>query len=424
MRFSLPRLRMPQLSLPRLRLPRLPGMFIFAWLFAALKGWVMGSRPKDNDSLVMYDRMLLWLTFGLAAIGFIMVTSASMPVGQRLANDPFLFAKRDGLYIVLAFALAMITLRLPMDFWQRHSTAMLIASIVMLLIVLVVGSSVNGASRWIALGPLRIQPAEFTKLSLFCYIANYLVRKADEVRNNLRGFLKPMGVIFVLALLLLAQPDLGTVVVLFVTTLAMLFLAGAKLWQFIAIIGMGISAVVLLILAEPYRIRRVTSFWNPWEDPFGSGYQLTQSLMAFGRGEMWGQGLGNSVQKLEYLPEAHTDFIFAIIGEELGYIGVVLALLMVFFVAFRAMSIGRKALEIDHRFSGFLACAIGIWFSFQALVNVGAAAGMLPTKGLTLPLISYGGSSLLIMSTAIMLLLRIDYETRLEKAQAFTRGVR
>ncbi len=301
---------------------------------------------------------------------------------------------------------------------------MLIASIIMLLIVLVVGSSVNGASRWIALGPLRIQPAEFTKLSLFCYLANYLVRKVDEVRNNLRGFLKPMGVILVLAVLLLAQPDLGTVVVLFVATLAMLFLAGAKLWQFIAIIGMGISAVILLILAEPYRIRRVTSFWNPWEDPFGSGYQLTQSLMAFGRGEIWGQGLGNSVQKLEYLPEAHTDFIFAIIGEELGYIGVVLALLMVFFVAFRAMSIGRKALEIDHRFSGFLACSIGIWFSFQALVNVGAAAGMLPTKGLTLPLISYGGSSLLIMSTAIMFLLRIDYETRLEKAQAFTRGSR
>ena len=401
------RLSLPRLKMPRLRLPRLPGMFIFAWLFAALKGWVMGSRQKDTDSLVMYDRMLLWLTFGLAAIGFIMVTSASMPVGQRLANDPFLFAKRDGLYILLALGLAMVTLRLPMEFWQRHSTAMLIASIVMLLIVLVVGSSVNGASRWIALGPLRIQPAEFTKLSLFCYIANYLVRKGDEVRNNLRGFLKPMGVIFVLAILLLAQPDLGTVVVLFVTTLAMLFLAGAKLWQFIAIIGMGISAVVLLILAEPYRIRRVTSFWNPWEDPFGSGYQLTQSLMAFGRGEMWGQGLGNSVQKLEYLPEAHTDFIFAIIGEELGYIGVVLALLMVFFVAFRAMSIGRKALEIDHRFSGFLACAIGIWFSFQALVNVGAAAGMLPTKGLTLPLISYGGTSAVSLLAGIGLVMAV-----------------
>ncbi|VEC00816.1 Cell division protein FtsW [Cedecea lapagei] len=323
-----------RLSLPRLRVPRVPGFGILAWVATALKGWVMGSREADANSMVLYDRTLLWLTFGLAAIGFIMVTSASMPVGQRLANDPFLFAKRDGLYIIVAFVLAMVTLRLPMDFWQRHSTAMLLASIAMLLIVLVVGSSVNGASRWIAFGPLRIQPAEFSKLSLFCYLANYLVRKVDEVRNNLRGFLKPMGVILVMAVLLLAQPDLGTVVVLFVTTLAMLFLAGAKLWQFIAIIGMGISAVILLILAEPYRIRRVTSFWNPWEDPFGSGYQLTQSLMAFGRGELWGQGLGNSVQKLEYLPEAHTDFIFSIIGEELGYIGVVLALLMVFFVAF------------------------------------------------------------------------------------------
>lgn len=413
-----------RLSLPRPRMPRLPGFGILAWVFGALKGWVMGSRVKDDDSLIMYDRTMLWLTLGLAALGFIMVTSASMPVGQRLTDDPFFFAKRHALYLFLAFCFAMVTLRLPMAFWQRWSSAMLIAAIVMLLVVLLVGSSINGASRWIDLGIMRFQPAEFTKLSLFCYLANYLVRKVEEVRNNLRGFLKPMGVIMVLAVLLLAQPDLGTVVVLFITTLAMLFLAGAKLWQFIAIIGSGIAAVVLLILAEPYRIRRVTSFWNPWDDPFGSGYQLTQSLMAFGRGELWGQGLGNSVQKLEYLPEAHTDFIFAIIGEELGYIGVVLALLMVFFVAFRAMSIGRKALEIDQRFSGFLACSIGIWFSFQALVNVGAAAGMLPTKGLTLPLISYGGSSLLIMSTAIILLLRIDYETRLEKAQAFTRGSR
>jgi cell division protein FtsW len=412
-----------RLTLPRLRLPHIPGRAILAWLFTRLKGWVTQSRDAD-DSMVLYDRTLLWLTFGLAAIGFIMVTSASMPVGQRLANDPFLFARRDGFYILLAFALAVITLRLPMDFWQRYSAPMLIAAIGMLVVVLVVGNSVNGASRWISLGPLRIQPAEFTKLALFCYLANYLVRKVDEVRNNIRGFLKPMGVILMLAVLLLAQPDLGTVVVLFVTTLAMLFLAGAKLWQFLAIIGMGIAAVVLLILAEPYRMRRVTSFWNPWNDPFGSGYQLTQSLMAFGRGELWGQGLGNSVQKLEYLPEAHTDFIFSIIGEELGYIGVVLALLMVFFVAFRAMTIGRRALEMDQRFAGFLSCSIGIWFSFQALVNVGAAAGMLPTKGLTLPLISYGGSSLLIMSTAIMMLLRIDYETRLAKAQAFTRGVR
>ncbi|MCV9878412.1 cell division protein FtsW [Brenneria izbisi] len=389
-----------------------------------LKSWVMGTRESDSLSIVLYDRTLVWLTFGLAVTGFVMVTSASMPVGQRLASDPFLFAKRDALYLGLAFALALVTLRVPMEIWQRYSPVLLLASMVMLLVVLVVGSSVNGASRWISLGPLRIQPAELSKLSLFCYLSSYMVRKVEEVRNNFWGFCKPMGVMVVLAVLLLAQPDLGTVVVLFITTLAMLFLAGAKLWQFLAIIGCGMFAVGLLIVAEPYRMRRVTSFWNPWEDPFGSGYQLTQSLMAFGRGELWGQGLGNSVQKLEYLPEAHTDFIFSILGEELGYIGVVLALLMIFFVAFRAMSIGRRALEINQRFSGFLACAIGIWFSFQTLVNVGAASGMLPTKGLTLPLISYGGSSLLIMSTAIVLLLRIDFETRLTKAQAFTRSAR
>nr|WP_113864976.1 cell division protein FtsW [Brenneria salicis]NMN90595.1 cell division-specific peptidoglycan biosynthesis regulator FtsW [Brenneria salicis ATCC 15712 = DSM 30166]RBP66911.1 cell division-specific peptidoglycan biosynthesis regulator FtsW [Brenneria salicis ATCC 15712 = DSM 30166]RLM32114.1 cell division protein FtsW [Brenneria salicis ATCC 15712 = DSM 30166] len=389
-----------------------------------LKSWVMGTRESDSLSIVLYDRKLVWLTFGLAVTGFVMVTSASMPVGQRLVSDPFLFAKRDALYLGLAFALALVTLRVPMEIWQRYSPVLLLASMVMLLVVLVVGSSVNGASRWISLGPLRIQPAELSKLSLFCYLSSYMVRKVEEVRNNFWGFCKPMGVMVVLAVLLLAQPDLGTVVVLFITTLAMLFLAGAKLWQFLAIIGCGMFAVGLLIVAEPYRMRRVTSFWNPWEDPFGSGYQLTQSLMAFGRGELWGQGLGNSVQKLEYLPEAHTDFIFSILGEELGYIGVVLALLMIFFVAFRAMSIGRRALEINQRFSGFLACAIGIWFSFQTLVNVGAASGMLPTKGLTLPLISYGGSSLLIMSTAIVLLLRIDFETRLTKAQAFTRSAR
>ncbi|QTF07119.1 cell division protein FtsW [Brenneria izadpanahii] len=389
-----------------------------------LKHWVMGSRESDSLSLVLYDRTLVWLTFGLAVIGFVMVTSASMPIGQRLADDPFLFAKRDALYLGLAFALSLVTLRIPMEIWQRYSPILLLAAMLLLLVVLAIGSSVNGASRWIALGPLRIQPAELSKLALFCYLSSYMVRKVEEVRNNFWGFCKPMGVMVVLAVLLLAQPDLGTVVVLFITTLAMLFLAGAKLWQFLAIIGCGVFAVCLLIIAEPYRMRRVTSFWNPWEDPFGSGYQLTQSLMAFGRGELWGQGLGNSVQKLEYLPEAHTDFIFSILGEELGYIGVVLALLMIFFVAFRAMSIGRRALEINQRFSGFLACSIGIWFSFQTLVNVGAAAGMLPTKGLTLPLISYGGSSLLIMSTAIVLLLRIDFETRLTKAQAFTRSAR
>lgn len=393
-------------------------------LLPKMKAYVMGIWKPKAQAHVLYDRTLLWLTMGLVCIGFVMVTSASMPIGARLLDDPFYFVKRNAFYLSLAFLLSLETLRIPMEVWQRYSSVMLLIALIMLMVVLVVGDSINGASRWITLGPLCIQPAELSKLALFCYLGSYLVHKVEEVRTNFWGFCKPMGVMVLLALLLLAQPDFGAVVVLFVTTLAMLFLAGAKLWQFLSIIGSGVFSVVMLVITKPYRMRRVTSFWNPWDDPFGSGYQLTQSLMAFGRGEFWGQGLGNSIQKLEYLPEAHTDFIFAILGEELGYFGVVIALLMVFLVAFRAMSIGRKALEIDQRFSGFLACSIGIWFSFQALINVGAAAGMLPTKGLTLPLISYGGSSLLIMSTSIVLLLRIDFETRLAKEQAFSKGPR
>lgn len=389
-----------------------------------LKGWAMGMYKTERPAHMLYDRTLLWLTLGLASIGFVMVTSASMPIGMRVASDSFYFAKRYAFYLSLACILSLSTLRIPMVTWQRSSSLMLLLTMLLLLLVLMIGDSVNGASRWIALGPLHIQPAELSKLALFCYLASYLVRKVEEVRTNFWGFCKPMGVMVILAVLLLAQPDLGTVLMLFVTTLAILFLAGAKVWQFLSIIGSGIFSVVFLIIAEPYRMRRVTSFWNPWADPFGSGYQLTQSLMAFGRGKFWGQGLGNSVQKLEYLPEAHTDFIFAILGEELGYFGVLLALLMVFSVSFRAMFIGRKALEINQRFSGFLASSIGIWFGFQSIVNIGVATGMLPTKGLTLPLISYGGSSLLVISTAIVLLLRIDFEIRLAKAQAFKRGSR
>ncbi|WP_157989787.1 cell division protein FtsW [Candidatus Erwinia haradaeae] len=380
------------------------------------------KTDAKQPTTLLYDRTLLWLAFGLTGIGLVMVTSASMPISQRLLKDPLFFAKRDALYLLLSLGMARITLCLPVDFWKRSSTLMLLITITLLLLVLVIGNSINGAMRWISLGPIGIQPAELSKLSLFCYLSNYLVRKVHEVRNKFWGFLKPMGVMLLLAILLLAQPDLGTVVVLFVTTLAILFLSGAKLWQFLALIGVGVSTVSLLIITEPYRMKRLTSVWNPWADPFGSGYQLTQSLMAFGRGEIWGQGLGNSIQKLEYLPEAHTDFIFSIIGEELGYIGVVIGLIMLFFISFRAMLIGKNALAVHQCFSGFLASAIGVWFGFQTLVNVGAATGILPTKGLTFPLISYGGSSLLIMSTAIAILLRIDYEIRLAQSQAFIRG--
>lgn len=389
--------------------------------FKQLKNWANGEPDNDVLDTILYDRTLVWLTIGLAIIGFIMVTSASMPVGQRLTQDPFFFAKRDVIYLALSFVLALSVLNMPMIWWEKYNFLLLIIALILLLVVLVAGSSVNGASRWINTGIVRIQPAEIAKLALFCYVSSYLVRKTDEVRTRFLGFIKPMCILILMAILLLLQPDLGTVIVLVVTTLALLFLAGARLAPFIIGIVICAVGVIGLIYFEPYRLRRITSFLNPWADPFGSGYQLTQSLMAFGRGELWGQGLGNSIQKLEYLPEAHTDFIFSVLAEELGYIGVVLVLLMLFFVAFRSMMIGKRALDAKQHFSGYLACSIGIWFTFQALVNVGAAAGMLPTKGLTLPLISYGGSSLLIMFIAIAILLRIDFETRLKRAQAFVR---
>ncbi len=248
------------------------------------------------------------------------------------------------------------------------------------------------------------------------------MRRIDEVRGQFSGFVKPLALVFCMALLLLAQPDLGSVVVLFVTTLGLLFLAGARVVQFALMILMGVAALVMLILFEPYRMRRVTSFMDPWADPFGSGYQLTQSLMAFGRGGFLGQGLGNSVQKLEYLPEAHTDFVFAILGEELGYFGVLVVLALQLALVLKALQIGRRALNEKKQFEGYVGCGIGIWFGFQTVINVGAAAGMLPTKGLTLPLVSYGGSSLIAMSIAVALLLRIDFEMRRDSRQALQKG--
>ncbi|WP_158366359.1 cell division protein FtsW [Candidatus Williamhamiltonella defendens] len=377
---------------------------------------------KHSTHDAFYDRFLLWMTLCLVALGFVMATSASMPVSQRLNGDPFLFSKRSAVYFSLSFLCSLCVLEISMAHWQRYAYVFLLISITMLVTVLFIGHSINGASRWIALGMIRIQPAECVKLSFFLYLSHYLVRKVQEVRRYFWGFCKPIGVMLILSILLLAQPDFGTVLVMFMTTLSLLFLIGARLWQFLAIIVSGLLSVFLLIILEPYRIRRVTSFWDPWADPFGSGYQLTQSLMAFGRGELWGQGLGHSIQKLEYLPEAHTDFIFSIIGEELGYLGVIVVLALIFGISFRALFIGYRALKFEQQFSGFLACAIGIWLSFQSLINVGAASGLLPTKGLTLPLISYGGSSVMMTMIAIAVLLRIDFETRLAMSQAFARS--
>ncbi|EGR4302263.1 TPA: cell division protein FtsW [Vibrio cholerae] len=382
--------------------------------FTKLSHWLRTSSPE-----ALFDRQLVWIAFGLMLIGLVMVTSASFPISSRLTDQPFHFMFRHAIFLLLAFLTSSMVLQVPLERWMKYSSLLLGISFFLLIVVLAVGKSVNGASRWIPLGLFNLQPAEVAKLSLFIFMSGYLVRKHDEVRQTFfGGFLKPIMVFGTLAVLLLGQPDLGTVIVMLVTLFGMLFIAGAKLSQFLALMVAGVLAVVALIVAEPYRVRRVTSFLDPWEDPFGSGYQLTQSLMAFGRGEWFGQGLGNSIQKLEYLPEAHTDFVFAVLAEELGFIGVVLVLVLIFSLVLKAIFIGKKAFQHDQQFGGYLAFGIGIWFAFQTLVNVGAAAGMVPTKGLTLPLISYGGSSLIIMSVAVSILLRIDHECRLADRHA------
>lgn len=376
----------------------------------------------QSSSTVTFDRSYLILGIAMFMIGLVMVASSSMPVAERLFNNPFHFVIRHIIYIGLSVIVAAFALQIPMSKWQQYSSALLIFGIVLLVVVLIIGRTVNGSQRWIVLGPITIQAAEPAKLFFFCYLSAYMVRRRDEVMENVKGFIKPLVVFGALASLLLLQPDLGTVIVMFVTTFGLLFLAGAKLWQFASIASVGLAAIGALAYFSPYRWARVTGFLDPWKDPFGSGYQLTQSLMAYGRGEVSGQGLGNSIQKLEYLPEAHTDFVMAVLAEEFGFIGISVVLLLSMTLVFKTLILGRKALQKEKYFEGFFAYSIGIWFSFQAAVNIGASAGIVPTKGLTMPLISYGGSSMIIMTLALVILIRIDHEIRLQSIQATSKG--
>ena len=364
-----------------------------------------------------YDRQLLVVVFILMAVGLVIVASASMPEGIALSADPFRFLKRHLLYLVLCLLLLSGCVCIPMQSWYNRQTFLLILAFLGLLAVLLVGTEVNGSHRWLRLGPLNMQPSEFAKLTIVLFLASYLVRRQEEVIDTIKGFIKPLIILSIFALLLLLQPDLGSTVVIVVVMMGMLFIANAKLISFIGIAVSLLAVIVVLIITSPYRMARVFGFLDPWADPFGRSYQLTQSLMAFGRGGWFGQGLGNSVQKLEYLPEAHTDFIMAILAEELGFIGVSTIIILEFVLVYKAFSIGKKALQQSQVFSGYVAIGIAIWFAFQTAVNVGAASGIAPTKGLTLPLVSYGGSSLITIAVAVGLLLRIDFETRQASAQ-------
>lgn len=379
------------------------------------------SQRFDEKPAYPFDVHMLLLAVALLGIGLVIVTSASMPVSARLFDNPFHFAMRHVIYIGLAVVAAIVVLQIPMHWWRVSNPWLLLLAVALLITVLLIGRTVNGSTRAFAIGPITIQAAEPAKLFFFCYLAGYLVRRYEEVTENLKGFIKPLIVFFVLAVLLLMQPDLGTVIVMFATTLGLLFLAGARLWQFFGLVLAGVLAILALIVFESYRYKRLMSFMNPWDDPFGTGYQLTQSLMAYGRGGLFGQGLGNSLQKLEYLPEAHNDFIVAILAEEMGFIGVVVVLALLFMMVLKALKLGNLALSKQRSFDAYLAYAIGIWFSFQTAVNVGASAGMLPTKGLTLPLISYGGSSMITMAVAVALLLRIDFELRVDGVHALSK---
>ncbi|TKB47675.1 cell division protein FtsW [Thalassotalea mangrovi] len=370
---------------------------------------VRGVSSKPTS----FDRGLLLLALCLYLIGMIMVASSSMPVAERLYDNPFHFVLRHGFYILVSLCLAAVALNVEMKQWHQASGYLLLLAIALLVAVLIIGRSVNGSTRWIALGPFNIQAAEPAKLFFFCYLSAYLVRKKDEIKEQIKGFFKPLLVLGLLGFLLLMQPDLGTAVVMFITTIGLLFLAGAKLWQFLAVMVAGFAGIAALVVVSPYRWRRITAFMEPWERPFDEGYQLTQSLMAYGRGETFGQGLGNSIQKLEYLPEAHTDFVMAVIGEEFGFIGILAILLICLTLVIKALLLGNRALMNERYFEGYFAYAIGIWMSFQIAVNVGASSGVFPTKGLTMPLISYGGSSMLVMTLAIVVLMRIDFELRM-----------
>ncbi|WP_419835634.1 putative lipid II flippase FtsW [Endozoicomonas atrinae] len=362
------------------------------------------------------DMVLFGAVLALLAIGLVMVGSASMDVSSATFGDPLRVVFKQLLFMVVGLFAMGVMMLVPVSRIQQMSWVGLLVAFFLLVVVLIVGREINGSVRWIPLGFFNLQASGVAKLCVVIYLAGYLVRHLDEVRTRWSGFIKPMLVMAGLALLLLAEPDLGALVVLTVAVMGMIFMAGARFHQFLVMIAGVVVLIALMIWMEPYRMARITSYMDPWAHAFGSGYQLTQALIAFGRGAWFGEGLGNSIQKLFYLPEAHTDFVFAVLAEEFGVIGSLLLLGLFLFVAWRSLQLGSRAESKGMLFHGFVAYGIALLFASQALINIGVNTGLLPTKGLALPMISYGGSSLIVNCLAFGILLRIDFERRLTKA--------
>lgn len=360
-----------------------------------------------------FDQALVVAVAVVMTLGLVMVASASITTSAD-GGQPLGVFWRQLAYVAVATAAMLLVSRTPIALWRLSGPWLLLFGTGLLALVLVpgVGREVNGSMRWMALGPVNLQPSELVKVFVVIYLAGYLVRRSDHVRSRLSGFFKPIVLMSVIALLLLAEPDYGATVVMFATTLAMLFLGGVPFLSFSSWVLAIVMVFALMMVSAPYRMERLLTFINPWADPFGSGFQLTQALIAVGRGEWFGVGLGQSVQKLHYLPEAHTDFLFAVLAEELGMLGAVATIALFTFITWRAFVIGRRAIQSGDSYGGHLACGIGVLVGMQAYVNIGVNLGLLPTKGLTLPLMSYGGSSLLANAIALGLLFRVDAESR------------
>jgi cell division protein FtsW len=370
------------------------------------------SRSAGRQSRLVLDPVIVAATACLLLIGLVMVASASLNLAERQTGDAFFHFERQILSALVGCAFMGAMLLVPISLWQRAAPILLIGSFVLLLLVLIpgLGHEVNGSRRWIRLGPVNFQPSELARWLLLTYIAIYAVRHQVELRSSAQGFFKPLAVLLAAAILLLFEPDFGAAVVLCVTGTAVLFVAGARLRDFFTVCAIGGAGIGLIAISSPYRLQRLIAYLNPWADPFNSGFQLTQSLIAIGRGEWFGVGLGSSIQKLSYLPEAHTDFVFAVLAEEFGLFGVVVVVVAFLALVLRSLKLSRIAADAAMPLHACIAAAFGVWLGLQAFINIGVNMGLLPTKGLTLPLMSYGRSSMLVTLAWIGMLLRVHHE--------------
>ena len=385
-----------------------------------IRDWNPGPQGGAATRISGFDTALVWCVVALLSLGLVMVYSASVALPDSPKYKlyaPTFFLSRHALSLAIAFIAALVVVQLPIKLWERAAPYLFVASLALLLLVLIpgLGKGVNGARRWLPLGVMNFQPSELAKLAMAMYAASYMVRKM-EVKERFIKAVWPMAVALgVIGVLLLAEPDMGAFVVIACVALGILFLGGVNGRMFAVSVAMLLGAMVVMIVTNPWRMQRALAFTDPFDPLYsaGKGYQLSHSLIAFGRGELTGQGLGGSVEKLHYLPEAHTDFLMAVIGEELGFLGVAAVIVAFFWLTRRIFVIGRQAVLLDRVFAGLMVQGIGIWIGGQTLINMGVNLGALPTKGLTLPLLSYGGSAILMNLVAMAIVVRVDIENRL-----------